>query len=626
MCDNPAQGASTECLGGRAEFTNIPVGAIKNYNLWIRGPAGANGGTAAVCKKADPTIHDQLRVERGGSYAIRAYLKNTGSAPVQVEVDVAHYFDQYQYKEVEGVISCAPKPFSGCGELNSPSCPETFEQCRPECGGAGENCLYDRNADWVLLPHTCEAKELDSLGKFSALPNELTCTERNQVDIRADSAYCIAPSPPNADCAEGVLDDGNCAAAWIAEPEQKRARVGSIPYRCESAAEISSIIECDLGQVYGYKPVLESCPNLVRLRDEIAQDTIELNKGQPEGAERFSPEALFSWLPPSGESWEFSWTAKDELGRSLSEARNELRINPQSITPTTLYKSNSGHISEEILAELKEGADRGSDDFGWSEFLRDFSSNVKLELVSSQPVLINQVPPFNEAVRELYYGQTNEGGAWDFDRDCQADSACPSLAKKFASEEELIRYLASAQVPQAADSRYYFAYQKEFGGIEHFEADSLADAQAIDLPACTPTRMICSDSPAEDAEVIYLGISDDEPEVCRNNTYHNCFSRPLGSSVLNADSNEVLDLELAKRIGLSELRRIFPSAYLAENCKGASACSSIEIDAENGPRARVSVRHSLDLGFPFNLMTGQDSVEIAYTKEEVMERAFAGRQ
>ena len=91
-----------ECLGGR-DWGALPSdGRPKNFHLVLRGAVERNphdntdastDGRNAGCPNAD-LKHWGLRVERGGAYRIRGFLKvRRGAAEAQVRI--WHYFDRY---------------------------------------------------------------------------------------------------------------------------------------------------------------------------------------------------------------------------------------------------------------------------------------------------------------------------------------------------------------------------------------------------------------------------------------------------------------------------------------------------------------------------------------------------
>ncbi len=137
------------CLGGR-DWTRLSPGRTENLNLWLRGPSGAHGGSAAICS-GSRTSHAPIEVERGGAFQIRIRLSSRNGESSAL-VRLAYFMEQFEITEAQVRGS---EPYTCERELALtrsdpiPQCP-AHSICPAGCSTAGSASHFRSARRWPL--------------------------------------------------------------------------------------------------------------------------------------------------------------------------------------------------------------------------------------------------------------------------------------------------------------------------------------------------------------------------------------------------------------------------------------------------------------------------------------------
>ncbi|MCB0324601.1 MAG: hypothetical protein KDD69_13555 [Bdellovibrionales bacterium] len=612
---DPQQGSSRICLGGRTWSGGIgaePVG----YNLWLRGPNGANGGTEAVCPGGD-VDHSNLRIGRGGSFSVDAVLKTHASAsPAVAKVWVYYFFDSYKpdYRPEE-TKDCERKLVRS--HPSSAACP-TFQDCQAN----------DDDSDvtgWELAHCTKEMTR-----------STATC-EVSEDTVPVDGPLSLGPFPILA-CGTSV--SASLDKLGLSIPPGRiecppRRRVGtttvallSSPAACGPIESSPLALECGKPVIVGTTPSVKDCPTL----DAAIADMTRAAESIPNlPAVAARPEITF------GEQrsffWDEAWLPLDDQGKMLPvdgrQARSRLHAFPLDPDGGPYKKIGETLRNPPAVSDLAQAvaqhADLETSGASWERYRANIAQHARLKEVLTK-VPVTEVYPFAAPVPELYWGQHDPEKGWDFNRDCTRDASCGAGGTTFESLEQMLRHYAASAIPEANDPHYVFETAAPVQvGIRHFGANTRAEAAQLDLPSCTPTRTICGGMVQEGSRLVSLGQSDAAPASCSDGTYHDCFAKPVGSAVTEAAFNRTLDMALAHEMGLRELQRIFPGAHGSPSCEpNDPGCASVDVEILSEERALVTVSYNMPLSFPLDAVLQRPLLPVRYQKEETLERASVG--
>ena len=627
------QNYSWRCLGG-AEETGAVGTSWRGYNLWLRGPKGANGGPSgsSVCP-GGIVNHDAIQVPRGGSYRIRARLTNTGSNTARARITILSFYDEYtNTTPVNKIVECAALPYSGFDQEQA-SC--ALESCVPT------NCKnsYCPNQNLKSLSVAGLAKvELLSCASqrqsvsFSCTENEKTIPNSAKTMQTASLAICNANWTPPISPAGANSRETICA--WQSDATYSRwQEVGSTNCELAQAANISESCENPFVET---TPGASSSANLSKcnkLNDKLKQlkeATEDLNTAQNLGAPKFNTNAIYKFGALTNIKSANFWTNKDLQGNPLPQTTEIINTSLSTAQAKRFFvKSDNSTTTPKALDFLSDVKDSGIQAYGWENFEQQASSLIRPEKLAREDFSISSVYPFNEqTTEEIYYGQIDPSAGWDFQADCTVDTSCNCKAddsscsfKTHDNLERLLREHASAEIPYASDTSFKFNFSATHVGYK--EVGKFQPGSLPELPTCYPTRAVCSKQKSANDALQYLGRSKIKPQECNN--YASCFSKlPDGVDFNVGEGIENIDLNLARQAGLKELRKIAPYATIQEECGVNPGCAEIDIDTSSGSRAIVKVRYNMPLSFPLSGILQRDSVQLAYTKEEVIERDFAG--
>lgn len=570
-----------DCLGGRAEKD---VGrSFGEYNLILRGTAGVDYGSPAVCPN-NKRDHWNIKVPRGGRFAVRAYLL-AERGPVEAQVRIDYFYDDYDWHPERQIV--CEKQVAGDEAETCPDGPYCLpaEMQKPDDGWHRLSCS--------LAPGASQSAAVVGEGVTTAA----VCSPQ----WRPDPAGVQVPPDMT-------------LAGW----EVKEDSVVRLPGIFEGCQSMKEEISCEGAVMFGAVPGADVCPLVYRAAADLQRTAEEINARQPAQAPKFPVQNPIMWGAQSGDYWEFSW-----MNDPRYAGAGQLAVRPETIR-TSRYKyldeaANQGGSLDFALGAIaaQEGARAAG--AGWEEFRAQAASRITITKTGEERIELSHVYPFKEVVPEIYYGQNTPGSGWDFDRDCILDSSCAGNRTTGQSLSEALRPYAAAEVREAGDPSISFETTAAFDHTEIFSQMTAAEAHNLSFPECTPTKMVCD---FRDAVPIRVGLSGEMPEECRNGTYAACYSLPYGFDYKPQEMKESIDENLVRRVTLDELQRIIPYAREDRNCgdKDASGCISIGINLSGTQRASLALDYRMPVTFPLNRILGQDTIPVRYTKVETVER------
>lgn len=604
----PDLSMQVECLGGR-EWSELPTnGAPKDFHLILRGAikrdtrsnsADVDDGSSAACPNEDRK-HWGLRVERGGAYRIRGYLKIRGGAALAT-VHFWSYFDNYQRLagsdpvRCDGIVPLTP-------EETTPDCP--FEAAcpnlllLPKSGYRVASCTAtDERTPVCPSSRTSEAMA----GLFPVEETE-HCTQRAQVASCGDNS---TPSTPP-DCPD--LPQGRILCPWMPEDgPEKGVVVATKPASCPVAAPTTFTAGCGDGRALvtfrpdgNYGDPLR-CPSV--------QDAIgAMEKGRALVGNSISVEQPeVSWRPVDESTplrWEKAASPFDEDGTVLSS--------PLVIREATVELPS-------IRLELQRS------DASWVPGLDVFGlTPAEQALVATRPGLTRVPVSVSERSIEHVYPFSRSP---EFEISDLLLSDRSSCAGRPAPLDERLRAFAAAEVAAANDPSVRFEGTAEYIDSQRIFASGGCrpdEARAVSVPACTKVSItehsgdLCP--PSE-----YLGRFDasafpDGPSECAREGIE-CLREAVVENITDRAPRTEVDIERARSKGFEEISRAFAGASLG--CEDIG-CFNAEIDT-SAAETSITARYEMPLTFPLDLITGRDRVSLRRSKQEIREVAAVGR-
>jgi len=604
----------TRNLGGYDKKT-INTNTV-GYNLWLRGPRNSHGGAGSN--------HSGIRVPRGGKFRVRAFVKNLGPNPADINITVLTYVDSYTSRRQEPVIvDCEPEPYRGFTEQQEASC--EYRTCTPiNCNK--DYCASKRafrravnTGEITANLRSCETEKTNS--EYTCTESELTIPGSSKAIYSNTQAVCTdAWRPSSLPSNTGNVCSWQTTNAGVAE-------VGSSE-SCPLAVSKTQTASCENPYVVnGTTPSTSNCSNLDALIRDIASPTNVLNLNQDEDAPKFGALPSTSFATELSNIREHSfWTNKDPQGGNLPADK---KTDTHQITNSNNYfvrtnGSSQNPSNTDTLAQIQAAG--LNIEHNWENFSENVNSLVNTQVGERKTFKINNVYPFNEEeTEEIYYGQTDPSAGWDFQVDCNTDSNCESEGlDTFESTQAMLRSFAASQVPQASDESYAFTSSAELVGFKYvgeFPATNPPSAPS----ACYPYKVVCNGVRSVDDQEVYLGRTNQRPENC--SLYGECIAKvPTDIDLEVPGTEEIIDTVLAKGAGMTEIKRLSPNAYLQEECSDDEVnCAEITINtSESGQKAIVEVSYNMPISFPLSAILDKESIKLNYTKEEVIERSFVG--
>ena len=606
------------CLGGADAVENIGT-STRGYNLWLRGPAGSNGGPAssAVCP-GGVYQHNAIMVPRGGSYRVRARLANTGNNRARANITLLTYFDDYQnITPPNKIVQCASRNYQGYDQEVA-SC--SLETCIPT------------NCDKSYCPNQ-SLKSLSDSGLIKAAPLSCTTNRQNVSFSCTESAKTIPNSAPTlqtanlAVCSDSwrpLLNSGDNAnqetiCSWEASEVTAWKEVGASD--CQ-AAQVASFSEtCENPYTSAGQANTANCKKLDDKIKQIAQSTMDLNNTQSLGAPKFQNDAKPKFQDLENIRSALFWTDKNLQGQALPEEKETISQRTNSLR-TFVSKSNIS-LKPTALDFISTVKSTLSNAYGWEDFEKQATSLIKVNNSAREEYVFSNTYPFNEKyTEEIYYGQKDSTAGWDFQANCSTDLFCEcENCQKFDSLESMLRSYAAAEVKEAADPDYQLSVSATHVGYK--QIGKYLPGNLPELPECYPTQAVCNQQKSANDTIVHLGRSKTRPEAC--DSFSECFSRiPESVDLELKQPEEIIDLNLARQVGMEELKKIVPYATISNNCGNTSGCAEINIDTSSQTHALVQVKYNMPLNFPLSAMLQKESIQIIHEKQEVIERDFAG--
>lgn len=539
--DSPLPERVATCLGGR-DWTPLNPGGTTHFHLWLRGPTGSHGGTAALCPGGRAT-HGPIEVERGGAFQIRARISSRRGA-VEASVRLAHFIEQFETYETTArstePVRCFREWTLRRGDT-PPVCPATTV------------CPFDRttritscNVSVNPIPGCWENAETDpelfqtESGSCTAEQRLTSCAE---VPIPKRPPQCTPPS-------------GRVVCGWEAEQSRVRLVTPTAARQCSTATPVVHTLHCtpdDLKRIFrsdGNYGDTNLCGGLGERLQSINAEAAQLEREHG---------ISFNRLDPSGLRWDNEAAARAATWIPFNEVPE-----PQSI-PTTSQRTvvTTFPLKAPLLRRV---------DANYQPPLSMFAT-PDARVAHLTPVLIRErrIPlsprsPFLSAPFEL-------------------SALCATSA---AALQEQLRGLALREFPVLRDPTIYFEsdIQPYDSVVKSLQGGCDQQAFLNEHPRCLGEHLV-SLEPEECGTPIFLGRFPrsrfpSEPPPCKRPNVR-CFARESSSQStegsLALDSNRVRDTvraELARALGDS-----------IDEC---GECLEVVVDRANWPDIGVTLR------------------------------------
>lgn len=611
-----AQDEEIECLGGSA-WDEVNQTSWINHHLVLRGAIERSMndeidygvGRSSACPGGD-NIHWDLKVERGGAYKIRGWIKaRSGSADVKVKY--RHFIDGYSGGLVtvtqvsQGTGSCngefqldRDNPNLDCKAIASSSCSLTSQNTVRSCS------VSFRKEAACITPETAAGDP----SYFEIAPASCGPTITAAV---CEVGWTPAGVPSCSTLAADYPNRSICG--WTGETATFSLASINLATTCSAATPAVSQISCGDGRgEVTFRPdgnygSLQSCPNVVNHLVSQQQLVNQINNSQPSGATTFAVPTIsnYSWgltsefNPPR---WVSSILPHDELGDVISD--------PLSIRDATVRKESSG----EILRH---------NDPNWTPPLSAFAlTPEELSYISSSLTSFSLLGEEDFQIRGVYpFANRPEFDIPTFIPSPDSLQSCTGTA---ADVGERLKHYANAQISGISSNVIWFEGSASFvdsAGILS-QSSCSGNSTSVELPRCTITSDLLTRNVTCSGDT-YLGRTDSGsvPSACQSGDYSQCRSEYVSGN--GASYEETIDLNLARAAGLTELRRAYPTSVLG--CDD-SDCSKIEIDLSAADRAKVTVSYNLPLSFPLKSIVGAESLTVTANKQDLRELALVGRR
>ena len=620
---------TTRLLGGQDSIQADT--SLQWYNLWLRGAHNSHGGntsgetsgdTSRNTSGAASNTHNNIEVPRGGHFKITAFIKNFGPQPADVDIRIMAYLNELTKQEQPPtLVTCAPQDYTGYNQQQATCLPESCTPINCSQSYCASNSTFINAINSTQITASLSSCQAEQTGASH------TCTESEQTTPGSSQ---VVFSSTQAVCSDQWKPDfsGQTVCSWQVN-NSNSIKVGSAN-NCPLATPKTITASCDTPFVVnGTKANDTNCINLASEINLIRTTTQEINNTQQASAPRFGANPvsdLTSELTNISENT--FWTSQDPQGGALPiDKKTDTHQIEHSANSSNNYfvrkdgTSNSPSLSEAI--NLVQNSNLQIQ-HNWDAFIANASSLINTSKSGQEAFKIEDTYPFDsQETEEIYYGQTDATAGWDFQIDCNLDSECENESlTTFDNSELMLRSFASATTPQAANQDFVFNSHAELIGFKQIGQFPVTNPPQFQ--ACYPTRVVCSEIKSENDTITFLGRTNTKPELCSN--YSECFAQiPTDIDLGISENEEIINTELAKQAGLVEIRRLSALAYTSESCAVDEAnCMEINIDTSTGEKALVEVSYNMPISFPLSTILQKNSIKLSYTKEETIERSFAG--
>lgn len=561
------------------------------YNLWLRGPAGANGGPVAnsACGNND---YDSIRVPRGGKFQFVGSLAAQGGT---VQAEVVYLYHLADVAQRQEVLSAECENIRYSFKSKAPLCPESLSACNAPQGFA------PTSANW------CKA------GKFEPKDTYALCSE-SQLDQHSKryNGERVLESEGEASCSGAVQNtlqapDGRSFCGEVKTEKLKgEVIVVGKNQACPAATKESVKTQvCDAFFVKnsGYKT--SDC---------------EISKAAGQGWFNGKFGAQKQWLRPDA-----SYQGKSVPAQKLAAVNlvvPEAAVKDENGNVSWKYSNSACAFEKEIAAAAKQQV--ANPDVPFVASCEELKRHISLTQSKAGPTQATGYP-FDEEVDALYYGQEGSYAFEPSESSCSFKTSCDNYQGS-ASLEELLLQLAKANnpalaaLPQTAELDYTVteAYTKT--------RQALPSEYAALSAVCAPMDCEAGRRRAGYWEPVSTLLQ--YPPECADGTYVEC--RYQADSYVEGPvaTMQFAEAEQLRQIATQELGRVRLDARDAQACNGAAApgCVDLALDIDQATSvAEVKVTYNLPVGFPLSMMLGTDVLPVESTVREPVELLMFAR-
>ena len=595
------------CLGGR-DLTKLNALDGRYFNLWLRGPAGAQGSDVDTGFK-DTTCdgsyrHSNLQIDKNGSFRPQISLAIGGQRGDQVSGTVTLYavVDTYgnspAYRSVNKV--CQPvtlKKGATVGQL-APSA--------EQCGLTGKelnlsrkvisvseskyDCKEDLNdpgliAASVTLPQTIS--EIFSVDDLEPRPREILF------------AQCSGESPPS--------EQSVCG--WRAvDGTQQKMEVGNLPpgscLRAEEKKELGDCVD---------STTVASC-NVDGLRPEACVGTVskqaQLEQAQLKQAESYEFGEL-KGLPVGSNNQFLSEIVRGESISPKYNCQNE---------KSTDGRLDCGVVRAKTLVSLPQlrRVEKGWRPTDLTSFSITGEEPVCGEITRTQVSISATQPEVIEVTGDPFDGEKSLEVALNKPR-LEGDLLkCDDQSKEPLTLEQTLReYAALNGFAEAKDSTIEFEYTAKALGSTKLVSSTLGctTREIATIEGCPQLKSWSAGAQACGAE-IDLGQANTEPQRCQmpGVVCRRVFDEVVQAAPIASSAEE--SVQRAKEIAKNVLQK-----YLPQSSPGCSSnnCTEVSVELNSDKTVSASSRYEMPLTWPLDQLLGRESIPLSKVRTERVE-------
>lgn len=586
---------------GRLESTNLGgiqqrafTSSITPFTFNLRGPDGSHGSSIG-CRPGDcGSSYDHIYVPRGGRFRARVRYQTPSKETFRVQAHFRYVLEDY-----------LPQWFSTKVSYNSRFVEELINKCQKEeilqKGRQGVCRLEGQSRE-----DTCEEPASGEAmpAWLEPIPDPALMTRENVVLCSQETLQ--ERIPELARPKKGILCSINPA-------KSKTFTVGKASLEgCKNIASYRPVrqnYDCGLGEAgQSESSWREQCPDsLAREIAEIERATAQLKKLKVSGLEVHAPEVKLT--SKTTERPELSWNPSSKPEASRFE---QVIVEGQIKNRMARVDGSKPAISEFVFRWKGDASRRLLP-----------SSNIQAEV---ELLRINR-QPFTK--HYPFFSTRPDGFVPPLPDWRQAGkSRCADIyaGQKITSLEDALRFFASRE-EKAAIARYASGYVYKFG----FDVDGprTDEVKAADVAAwidtaggCWEYSVVHRQGLEEKPVFIQRTSQPDQPLLCREQVYRNCYSVATDDASANGYADELeTDAQKAERLGLQVLTRFLP---VSGRCDLRQAnCADIVVDLVTDPtRAKVTASYHMPWIFPLDLLLGP-GVYLSEQKREILELSIA---
>ena len=585
---------SSRGIGGREkDVTRANSDGYHYFNLRLRGPAGAHGGSSFSGDNA----HQNYVIPRGGSFDIHVRVENELKRDTDAEVLVAYYYDSYDSGELlldetvtirlrndetektrkEICCEAFTNVHSYVNEVicltefsnifaGDNTCYESFFLPEPECSSSKESDYsfpINNSAAQIKYAHqvagipVCNPDWVPNWeilrGKDEIVKNRKACGGwEMEAPIEPDTEANMIEQP-------SLIDGLSCELGKIKRYSENPEicyvngdKGGPLPSELDSFDDPYELCD-DMGGLSGTViAMLHKKFNMIKALKDIAPGPKV--EGAPSSFENPS-RAMFNSGPKFFLTGDYEYGTPVVKGLADESATNtgvstRGKGQSQASDPDTLvlrvlsrpYKAfvpyvGAPNTDDYTLTYTYPGYDTES----YPDFPKipedEIKKYLKSELLSKNDYPITSTYPFNkERTAEIpWWGyMATQGRDLDFNRDCDADVHCYDREIEAESLEDALRQYAAVLIPEAGHkgSTNSFTYEFSYTDTRQDVPIYTSGEDLGEFPHCSPFQRVACGWDLTSGQVDYLGRYGAEgPAECYNGEYFNCDPvAPLGQN------------------------------------------------------------------------------------------------